>query len=129
MQKAEGLNLYEKDSDEFRLREAELAKETASMEVEQRSKMREMLSREAALHFDTYVEITGIISQFCDETGVQLVLRFSKDEINAKDPNSVMQTVNGNVVYYSPSADITNAIIQRMMQSNRQASQAGRVNQ
>ena len=54
------------------------------MEVDQRAKMRDLLKREAQLHFDTYVEISNTISTFCEEYGIQLVLRFNSDEMNPK---------------------------------------------
>ncbi len=121
MQKAEVLNQYEIESDDYRDQEAMLAKESASMEVEQRNKMRKLLKREAELHFNTYVEISNIISQYCDELGIQLVLRFNSEQMSEKDPRTIMQKVNGNVVYYTPTADVTDAIIQRVAGSQRQA--------
>ena len=119
LQKAEGLSVYEKESEEYRDQEALLAKESATLEVEQRGKMRNLLSREAQLHFDTYIEISNIISEFCDEQGIQLVLRFNSEEMNMKDPRTIMQKVNGGVVYYSQTANITDSIVKRI--SQRQA--------
>lgn len=120
--KAEALDLdYDKESDEYRDREALLAKESATMEVDQRSKMRELLKQEAQLHFDTYVEISQVVSQYCQEFGIQLVLRFNREEMDPNNPNSIMQRVNGGVVFHSQSADITNAVIQRIAQGRRQA--------
>ncbi|MEM9413253.1 MAG: OmpH family outer membrane protein [Planctomycetota bacterium] len=116
LQKAEVLNQYEKESMEYRDEEARLAQESATMEVEQRAKMRDLLKKEAQLHFDTYVEISNFISQYCEEHRIQLVLRFNSEEMNAKDPRTIMQKVNGGVVFHSQSADITSDIIQRIGQ-------------
>ena len=44
-QKVDVLNQYEKDSADYREKEAELAKESATMEVNQRSKMRRVADR------------------------------------------------------------------------------------
>ena len=126
LQKAEGLSVYEKESEEYRDEEARLAKESATMEVEQRGKMRTLLTREAQLHFDTYVEISNVISGFCEEQGIQLVLRFNSEEMNRKDARTIMQKVNGGVVFYSQTADITNDIIKRIGQ--RQAMKNGNAN-
>lgn len=127
MRQAEGLSQYEKESDEYRDQEAMLAKETATLEVDQRAKMRDLLKEEAQLHFDTYVEISNLISQYCDEYGIQLVLRFNSEQMNPKDPRTIMQQVNGGVVYHSNAADITRNVIQRVAQS-RQASTPGTSN-
>ena len=128
MQKAEVLNQFEKESNEYRDEEARLAKESATMEVDQRAKMRDLLKREAQLHFDTYVEISNTISKFSEEYGIQLVLRFNSDEMNPKDPRTIMQRVNGGVVFHSNAANITNDIVQRIAQTGRQASNAGNTN-
>lgn len=128
MRKAEGLAQYEKDSEEYRDQEALLAKESATMEVDQRTKMRDLLKQEAQVHFDTYVEISGVISQYCEEYGIQLVLRFNSEEMNPKDPKTVMQQVNGGVIHYAKSADITNEIIKRIAQAKGQASAGGTLN-
>jgi Skp family chaperone for outer membrane proteins len=102
-----------------------LAKESATMEVDQRSKMRDLLKQEAQLHFDTYVEISDVVSQYCQEFGIQLVLRFNREEMDPNNPTSIMQRVNGGVVFHSQSADITNAVIQRIAQGRRQAANSG----
>ncbi len=126
IREAEMLNQqFKKESPEYRDGEAELAKKSATMEVDQRGKMRELLKQEARLHFDTYVEITGHVSKICEEYGIQLVLRFNSEEMDPKNPRTIMQSVNGGVVFYSPSADITNQVIARVAQGNRQASNTG----
>ncbi len=128
MRKAEGLSQYEKESEMYRDQEALLAKESATMEVDQRSKMRELLKQEAQLHFDTYVEIADYVSKFCEEYGIQLVLRFNSEEMNIKDPRTVMSQVNGGVIYHSRSTDITKEIIKRIAQTQRQAARTGNTN-
>lgn len=121
--RADQLNQYEKESVEYQDLEANLAKESATLEVDQRSKMRDLLKEEALLHFNTYVEVSDYISQYCQEYGIQLVLRFNSEQMDRKNPASIMQRVNGGVIHYSPSADITQPIIQRIAQ----ATQSGQV--
>ena len=125
MRKAEGLSQYEKESEMYRDQEALLAKESATMEVDQRTKMRDLLKQEAQLHFDTYVQISDVISKYCEEYGIQLVLRFNSEEMDPKQPRTIMSQVNGGVIHYSKSADITNDIVQRVAQAGRQASAPG----
>jgi len=115
--KADQLNQYTKESVEYQDLEASLAKESATLEVDQRAKMRDLLRDEALLHFNTYVEVSEFISQYCQEYGIQLVLRFNSETMEAKNPQSIMQRVNGNVVHYSQTADITQPIIQRVAQA------------
>lgn len=116
IQRAEVLNNYEKDSQEYRDIEAKLAKESAELEVTHRAKMRDMLTAEAELHHRTYNEVKQFVSQYCDERGIKLVLRYNSEAMSEDNPRTIMQQVNGFVVYSRNDKDITTAIIQRISQ-------------
>lgn len=118
MQKAEVLKQYQPGSQEFKNLETKLAQESAAMEVEQRDKMRSLMQQEAQLHFQTYSEVNSLIATYCESKGIQLVLRFSNQEMDPKNPNSVMQRVNGSVVYHNQQNDITPQIVARITQIN-----------
>lgn len=122
MQKAEVLKNFQPDSDEFRNGETELAKESAAMEVQLRDKMRKLMEREAKLHFDTYMEIKQMIQAYCEQTGTKLVLRYNNVEMKPSDPASIMQRVNGTVVFNRPGNDITTQIVAQLAQQHGQAS-------
>ena len=116
VQKAEVLKQYKPGSDEFKNAETSLAQQSAAMEVEQRDKMRALMVKEAQLHFATYTEVNDIISQLCEAQGIQLVLRYNSQEMDIKNPATVMQRVNGSVIYHNPGNDITQQIIGRISQ-------------
>ncbi len=118
MQKAEALKQYQPGSQEFKNLETKLAQESAAMEVDQRDKMRSLMQQEAQLHFQTYADVNKLIATYCESTGVQLVLRFNSQEMDPRNPNSVMQRVNGSVVYHDPYNDITPQIVARISQLN-----------
>lgn len=118
MQKAEALKQYQPGSVEFKSLETKLAQESAAMEVEQRDTMRSLMQQEAQLHFQTYSEVNKLIATYCESTGVQLVLRFNSQEMDPRNPNSVMQRVNGSVVYHNQQNDITPQIVARISQLN-----------
>lgn len=116
MKKAEVLKQYKPGSAEFKSAESALAQESASMEVDQRDKMRQLMEMEAKLHFDTYAEVNQLIGQLSEAQNIQLVLRYNSQEMDPKNPASVMQRVNGSVVYHNANNDITNVIIGRIRQ-------------
>ena len=116
VQKAEVLKQYKPGSAEFKNAETSLAQQSAAMEVEQRDKMRALMVKEAQLHFDTYGEVNEVIGQLCEAQGIQLVLRYNSQEMDIKKPASVMQRVNGSVIYHNPGNDITQLIISRISQ-------------
>ena len=123
LQKAEILKQYEPGSDEFNQAETKLAQESAAIEVEQRDAMRKLMQNEAQLHYDTYVEVTDVIAEYCQQQGIQLVLRYNSETMQPNNPQAIMQTVNGSVIYHQPQKNITPIIIQRIAQAKGSANQ------
>ena len=110
-QGAQGLQDLKPDSDDYRTKQTELAKKAAALQVEQNSLMQKLMEKEAMLHFDTYQQVSALISQYCDDRGIQLVLRYNNQEMDLAQPGSVMQRVNSSVIYHDPNNDITQAIV------------------
>ena len=108
MKKAEVLRQYEPGAAEFKQAESDLAKESASLEVEQRSKMRQLMQREAQLHFETYQQVEKAISAYCEPREIQLVLRHNGVEMKRGDAGSIMRRVNGSIVFHQPRLLIGN---------------------
>ena len=125
MQKAEVLKQFVPGSDDFKSAETGLAQESAAMEVEQRNVMRTLMSREAHLHFQTYNEVNAMITAYCEGTGTQLVLRYNSLQMDPSDPSTVMQRVNGSVVYHNQQNDITPQIVARLGQAGGTAQSPG----
>ncbi len=92
------------------------------MEVEQRNKMRTLMQREAELHFDTYTEVNDLIAQYCDQRQIQLVLRYNSQQMDPNEPATIMQRVNGSIIYYAPDKDITQQLIAQLIQMKGSAS-------
>ena len=128
MQKAEVLRQYTPGSAEFKKAESDLAKESAGLEVEQRDKMRTLMQREAKLHFNTYTEVNNLIGQYCDQRQIQLVLRFNSEPMDPSKPGTIMQRVNGSIIYYDQDKDITQKIIAQLVQMNGSANRGADAN-
>ena len=113
--KAQSLQDLKPDSDDFRTKQTELAKEAAALQVEQNNLMQKLMEREAMLHFETYQQVNALISSYCDDRGIQLVLRYNNQAMDLAQPGSVMQRVNSSVIYHDPNNDITQAIIGQLV--------------
>ncbi len=101
---------------EFKREETALAQQAAKMEVDQKDTMRGLMQREAQLHYQTYRSVNEVIQQYCERNNIALVLKFNRAEIDPANPRTVMQKVNGNVIYHVPQNDITDQIIARVNQ-------------
>ena len=116
-QSAQALQDLKPDSVDFKTKQTELAKQAAALQVEQNGLMQKLMEQEAMLHFKTYEQVNTLISAYCDERGIQLVLRYNNQDMDLDQPNSVMQKVNSSVVYHDPANDITQAIIAQLVQT------------
>ena len=110
-QEAQGLREYEPTSPEFKAEETRLAQKSAAKEVEQRNKMRDLMKKEAQLHFDTYNEIKAMIAEYAQKQGVRMVMRYNSQEIDPSVPASIMQKVNGSIVFHTNQKDITEEVV------------------
>lgn len=119
--KAELLGQYDASSKEFREGEADLARETAAAEVAMRNKMINLVKAEARLHYDTYQQITGLIAEYCQQRDLSLVLRHSPVEMSPGNPDSVMQGVNNQIVFFRSNRDITADIVSLLARDNQNA--------
>jgi len=113
---AQGLRGLEPSSAEFKAEETRLAQKSAAKEVEQRGAMRELMKREASLHFDTYNEVKNVIANYCEKSGIRMVLRYNSVAMDETDPAVIMQKVNGSVVYHTNQKDITQDIVTQIAQ-------------
>ncbi|MEZ6092658.1 MAG: OmpH family outer membrane protein [Pirellulaceae bacterium] len=114
-QDSESLALkFNPGSEQYKSFEKDLALAAAKLDVDSRDKMRELMQREAHVHFDTYEEVNKYIEQYCQENQIRLVLRYSGGEMKADDPDSIMNQINGAVVFFRPERDITQEIVARM---------------
>ena len=110
-QSAEGLQFLRPEKDDYRVKQTELAQKAAALQVEQNGLMQKLMEEEAMLHFKTYQQVNDLISQYCDAKGIQLVIRYSGQEMDLDQRGSVMQRVNSSVIYHDPANDITQAIV------------------
>lgn len=108
--------LYQPGSQEFKDKEKELALKVTQLEIDSNDKMRDLMIQEAKLHFEIYSEVNRLVDEYCNQFDIRLVLRFNSATIQSDKPESVMQQVNGAIVYYNPNRDITAAIVQRVAQ-------------
>ena len=113
---AQGLQGLDPSSAEFKAEESRLAQKSAAKEVEQRGVMRELMKREARLHFDTYTEVKNVIASYCEKTGIRMVLRYNSLSMDEADPAVIMQKVNGSIVFHTNQKDITNDIVTQIVQ-------------
>ena len=108
------LNQYTVGTPEYKRTEQELAEKFSKLQVDTQLKKKEFLENEARVYYDTYKLVEKVIANYASRTGTGLVLRFSREDMNQTDRNSVLQGVNRAVVYHQGRLDITTDILNEL---------------
>ncbi|MHB0958980.1 MAG: OmpH/Skp family outer membrane protein [Pirellulaceae bacterium] len=107
---AEQLKTLKPGTPDYAGKEKEFASISADLQVQVRQKSREFLEQEAHIRYEAYQEIQQHVASFCQSYGIQLVIRFNREAIDASKPQEVQMGLNRPIVYQN-SLDITQHII------------------
>jgi outer membrane protein len=110
---AKTMQSFKEGSDEFSVQERNLAKMQAEFETFKRAAQRDLFKKESQIYHTVYKEVTDLVEKYANHKGYSLVMRFSRDELDsAENPQALIQGMNRQVVYYRPSDDITEVILE-----------------
>jgi Skp family chaperone for outer membrane proteins len=123
--KAKQLEVLKPESAEHKALVAEIASAQAQVQADMTLKRKEFLQKEAALYHAFYEQVRGEVQTFADNHGIGLVLRFSADQVDPNDRQSVMQGVNRPVVYQR-NLNITYDIVDQLNRRSASSSTARR---
>jgi len=111
--KQEIMQGYNPASKEFKAADEELAHLKSDFQIKVAAKRREFLELEAKVYYNIYREVEDAVTQFALQNRIQLVLRYTSDEMKADDRASVLQGVNKPVVFQD-RLDITQHILNKL---------------
>ncbi len=86
---AEQLKTLKPGTPDYAGKEKEFASIQADLQVQVRQKSREFLEQEAQIRYEAYQEIQQHVATFCQSYGIQLVIRFNREPIDASKPQEV----------------------------------------
>ena len=107
------LNDYRPGSKEYDTLERSLADRGAKLQVDMQMKRKEFLEREAYVYYNVYGQVATAIQQFAEQSGIELVLRYSGEPMDPANRQSVLQGVNRPIVYHR-ELDITREVLDRV---------------
>ncbi len=114
---SEELKLIKQGTDEYAAKEKAILGHTTQAETFRKTQQRDLIRREAQIYKQIYLEVSDAVQKYASHFNYTLVLRFSSDELDTvENPEEVMRGLNRQVVYYRPSDDITNAIVNYLNQ-------------
>ncbi len=104
---------FQPGSLEYKQLEAQLTQQASDFQVQQQLARRELAEEEVKLYYETYVEVQKIIDRLADAYGIQLVVRFDREPMEATDPDSIRRGLM-NPVVYQRGLDITDMVMAEM---------------
>lgn len=108
--KTEQLQTLPAGSPQYKQLEEQIATMHTQLGLETGRKRKEILEREAKVYYNSYQEIEDRVAKFARAYGIDLVMRFNSEPMDATKRESVLQGINRAVVYQN-ALNITNAII------------------
>jgi Skp family chaperone for outer membrane proteins len=112
-QKTDQLKTLPPGSPEYRTMEEQIAEMHTKLRLDIGRKQKERVEQEAKVYFNAYREIELEVNRFADRYGIDLVLRFSSDDMDPAKPESILQGINRFVVLQR-NLNITNHVLDEL---------------
>jgi Skp family chaperone for outer membrane proteins len=97
-------------SEAYRTGEAEIASQTANLDVQKRLRSKEFAQKEAKIYFEIYTDVTAKINAYCQHYGIETVVHYNSRPMDVSNPATIMERIGSNVVFARPEREITEAI-------------------
>lgn len=98
------------NSEDFRQGEAEIASQSANLEVQKRLRAKEFAQKEAKLYYEIYTDVSSKVAAYCQHHGISAVIHYNSRPMDLQNPATIMERMGSNVVYARPDWEITQAI-------------------
>ncbi len=111
------LKTFNDNSPEFLEKEKELAKYGSEFEAFRKVAQRDFLRKEAEIYKTVYMEVSDAVKLYAQHYKYAVILRFNREEIeSSSNPETVLQSMNRQVVYFSTRDDITDSVLKYLNQ-------------
>jgi Skp family chaperone for outer membrane proteins len=107
------LELYKPGTKEYRDQEEKITQMRLQFQLESTKRQKEFMEREGQAYFTAYREVERVVAEFAQRNRIGLVLRFSAEEMDPTQRDSIMQGINQMVVYQD-RLNITEAILEQL---------------
>lgn len=105
---------YQEGTPEFAQSEKKLAQLNLERQTFQLNQQRDFAKKQAQMYHTIYLEVSDYVAKYAKHKSYTLVLKFSRDEVEADNPNALLQGLNRPVVYFRAEDDITDTILTAM---------------
>lgn len=100
-------------SDAFRKLKTELEIEAALLQSSLQEQKTALARQESEVYWTCYQDMSRLIEEYCEQHGIQMVVRAMKEPIDPKNPQDIAKELNRQVVY-DKGIDLTETILQQL---------------
>ncbi len=106
VQKEQARDLLKPGSPDFKAADEDLARLKADFTIQQGTIRRDFLEKEAAIYYQTYMDISTTVKSYASSNNIGLVLRFNGDPIDKSQREDVMRAITSPIVFEN-NIDVT----------------------
>ena len=110
---------YNPGSTEYNQLDNQVVELKAGLQVKVTQKRKSLVEQEAAIYYQTYLEVKQAIDSYAQHQGIGLVLRFNGDDADPNNRESILRSIN-KAVHYQNQIDITPDVL-GMLNGSQQA--------
>ena len=108
----EQLKTLEAGTPDYARQEEKIAEEDKNLRLEMNRKRKDLVEAEARVYYENYQMIADAVRRVAEHNKIDLVIRYSGEEMSLEDKESVIRGVMKNVVYHSNRMDLTPIVMQ-----------------
>jgi Skp family chaperone for outer membrane proteins len=107
------LELYKPGTKEYKDVEENIARMKMTFSLDSAKRQKDFMEREAQVYFTAYRELERVVATFAQRNRIGLVLRYSAEEMDPSQRDSIMQGIN-RIVVYQDRLNITEMILEEL---------------
>ena len=121
LKRSEGLQKLEEGSPDFLKFQEAISQQEADLKLKFLREERAFAKEKATIIFNEYKRIENKVAQWAKYNNMLVVLRYSRLEMDPKDPATVSQGMQKSIVYFSKEYDLTDAILAEIVNESGNA--------
>lgn len=103
--------------------EKEIAQHKFDFDQKTRNYRVDLAQKEADIYNTCYKDMSELLSQYCQQNQIPMVLRLQENEPDSGNPQAVLNTLRQSVVYHHPNLELTDVITKGLNERQRLAPQ------
>jgi Skp family chaperone for outer membrane proteins len=116
---------YVEGTEEYARAEKGIAEQDTEFRLELVRKRKEFEQAQANVLYKVYSEINTYLGYLNDNYGVQVILRVNREKMDPKKPETVQMVMSQDVLYFNPTVDYSQWMLDAMKQQATRAASAG----